>query len=226
MLGGLQHLLYRFSFGFHERAAHLLYVIRKCTHTSRLFLPYDPSLSLLLLLYLLWVPLSPSLLLSPSHYIPISIFLSLFHFIVLFLPYFDEFVADFEASNTDTQPYQIPYQNNNNNIIETQFIYVHIVWYILKYVYIHIRRSMCAYARADNNNSIDSAKVIVVHPVRLFFNCFCCCCYFFFSFYPLCSCIYRSHRHTSNIAQALKRHPSGDYHTPSSLMYSTRSTNV
>lgn len=141
--------------------------------------------------------------------------LALFHFIVLFLPYFSAFVADFEASNTDTQPYQIPYQNNNNNHRNTIYLYVHIVWYILKCVYTYTQIDVCAYARADNNNNIDFGKVIVVHPVRLCVF-FCCCCYFFFSFYPLCSYIYRSHRHTSNIAQALKRYPSGDYHTPSS----------
>lgn len=110
-------------------------------YIATLSFSYDPSLSHLLFFYLLWVPLSPSLLLSRSLSLVFSF--SLLHFIVLFLPYFNEFVADFEASNTDTQPYHIPYQNNNNNHRNTIYLCTYSVWYILKYVYTYTQIDVC-----------------------------------------------------------------------------------
>lgn len=89
------------------------------------------SLSVSLFFYFSICSVSPShpLTLALSLWLHSSFYfcLSFFQFIVLFLPYFSAFVADFEASNTDTQPYQIPYQNNNNNHRNTQFIYMYIV---------------------------------------------------------------------------------------------------
>ena len=83
-----------------------------------------------LFLFLMWsfsiYFVSPSHPLSrpPSPSLSLTLQSSFSFFIFLFLPYFNEFVADFEASNTDTQPYHIPHKIII--VIETQFIYIHI----------------------------------------------------------------------------------------------------
>lgn len=63
----------------------------------------------------------------PRLTLAVSLSLSLY-LCFLFLPYFNDFIADFKASNTDTQPYQIPHKIITI-IIGTQFIYIYSIVY-------------------------------------------------------------------------------------------------